>query len=452
MRFRPILSKINFFQNDKISRNLEKYIKLEKRSKDPDKSKLAKDNQNSIFAYQNKTQLNNRQSDTSRYSKMEQANLSKTKMFSVDSSTQKEAGEKMDSSYIYHSIIEKLDTIVKELGANKMKLIDALTKIEYFINLIIKEKEINDINSSQNFDSNKNINNPNDNTNYNKYSSHSRRIDGYSASKNSLYKRQICKLQKKIKDMENKFKIEELKYLFYIGEFTSKTQMREQESNLKLIEQMPQEKINKLICFPNYIKFGKSDEINPKSIPMYLKRNSLLKRYTQSFQKSEQSKSGYLYQTKDNESFKRKINNYSISEEMNGQNYQSNFSIDDKKDEKSLELIKSMIQLGRINFKDNFLGRSLISGKKKKNYYISHPKISYIKNLKEGKIASWKIDNKINSLPKELSKLRSGFHKNPLIVFPSFIGETMSKIEKLKQNREFRFLDEKYEPEKKYIK
>ena len=129
MSFRPILSKINFFQNDKISRNLEKYIKLEKRSKDPDKSKFAKDNQNSIFAYQNKTQLNNRQSDTSRYSKMEQANLSKTKMFSVDSSTQKEAGEKMDSSYIYHSIIEKLDTIVKELGANKMKLIDALTKI-----------------------------------------------------------------------------------------------------------------------------------------------------------------------------------------------------------------------------------------------------------------------------------------------------------------------------------
>ena len=90
---------------------------------------------------------------------------------------------------------------------------------------------------------------------------------------------------------------------------------------------------------------------------------------------------------------------------------------------------------------DIFLGKN-------KNYFISHPKINYIKNLNDGsKIASWKLENQINSLPKQISKLKmlSKSQKNQMVVFPSFLNETIVNLEKLRTNKNFRSIENKFE-------
>ena len=58
------------------------------------------------------------------------------------------------------------------------------------------------------------------------------------------------------------------------------------------------------------------------------------------------------------------------------------------------------------------------------------------------------MENQINSLPKEISKLKSlpTKKKNPL-VFPSFLGETLLNLEKLRTNKNFRSIENKFEEE-----
>ena len=85
---------------------------------------------------------------------------------------------------------------------------------------------------------------------------------------------------------------------------------------------------------------------------------------------------------------------------------------------------------------------------KDKNFFVSHPKLAYIKSLKDGnKLASWKLENQINSLPKELSKLKtlSKTQKNAIVVFPSFLNETMANLEKLRTSKNFRSIENKFE-------
>ena len=85
---------------------------------------------------------------------------------------------------------------------------------------------------------------------------------------------------------------------------------------------------------------------------------------------------------------------------------------------------------------------------KNKNYFISHPKLDYIKEITTGnKITNWKLGNQISSLPKQLSKLKtvSKSQKNAIVVFPSFLNETLLNIEKLKTNKNFRSIEHKFE-------
>ena len=71
-------------------------------------------------------------------------------------------------------------------------------------------------------------------------------------------------------DMENKFKYEKLSYLFFIGENQKKIKELTKKLNSKSIDKMPKSELNKVICFPQYSKFDVNDDINPKSVPMFL--------------------------------------------------------------------------------------------------------------------------------------------------------------------------------------
>ena len=106
-----------------------------------------------------------------------------------------------------------------------------------------------------------------------------------------------------------------------------------------------------------------------------------------------------------------------------------------------------MIELGKIKFDSKTEALDKLFGNDK-NFFISHPKLKYIKCLYDGnKMATWKLENQINSLPKQLSKLKilSKSQKNAIVVFPSFLNETMANLEKLRTNKNFRSIENKFE-------
>ncbi len=67
--------------------------------------------------------------------------------------------------------------------------------------------------------------------------------------------RKIKYLRQKCKDLETKFKIEELNYLFCIGEQEKKIIELEKRLNMNNVDNMPREKLKLYKCFPNYVKF-----------------------------------------------------------------------------------------------------------------------------------------------------------------------------------------------------
>ena len=78
--------------------------------------------------------------------------------------------------------------------------------------------------------------------------------------------RKIKYLRQKMTDLENKFKIEELNYLFCIGEQQKKISELENRLNLTTIENMPKEELKKIQCFPNYLKFDINEETPSQKI------------------------------------------------------------------------------------------------------------------------------------------------------------------------------------------
>ena len=111
-----------------------------------------------------------------------------------------------------------------------------------------------------------------------------------------------------------------------------------------------------------------------------------------------------------------------------------------------LNEVKETIKLGKKNFEmqipivDKFFG-------KKKSFFISHPRLNYVKVGKDGnQLTSWKLDNQLKSLPQQISKLKiSKSQKNAMIVFPSSFNETMVNLEKLRTNKNFRSIENKFE-------
>ena len=63
---------------------------------------------------------------------------------------------------------------------------------------------------------------------------------------------------------------------------------------MESIEKLPKSELNKVICFPQYSKFDVTDDINPKSIPMYL---SSINKKTQTPKSLKRNESQILLRT-----------------------------------------------------------------------------------------------------------------------------------------------------------
>ena len=273
------------------------------------------------------------------------------------------------------------------------------------------------------------------------------------------YKKKINKLIQKINEIENKFKIERLNYLFCIGENQKRILNLEKKLNMTSINKMTKNELKKYICYPNYVKFEVTDEINPKSIPMYLSKKhkskspKTFKKIESMFKTDLKNAENIFNNINEKENSNSALNNAKIDDINendlninNNENEEKNneFQIDNEIESKDFNKI---LELGKISF-EKYISSVNKFNIKDKNYFISHPKLNYIKDINSGnKITSWKLGNQINSLPKQLSKLKtiSKSQKNAIIVFPSFLNETLLNIEKLKNNKNFRSIENKFE-------
>ena len=268
----------------------------------------------------------------------------------------------------------------------------------------------------------------------------------------SKYKRKISKLLETINEMENNFRIKQLNYLFCIGEYDKKVVDLEKKLNINSINKMPKDELKKMICYPHYVKFEPADEINPKSIPMFLrntkrKKNSTLfnlKKNNKKLSKSYIDSNSFEFPSKRS---KENINNscFVFSEQIeNNNNNNAKKSINneedkilDKKKEKQTnnEEIKNLIELGKEKFDIESQKLDIFFGKNK-NFFLSHPKLNY---MNESQFSSWKKGIKQDSFPKLLKqfKLQMRSQKNGSVIFPSFLNEIMVNIEKYRNNQNY---------------
>ena len=395
---------------------------------------------------------------------------------------QKETLKLFDTNAMYTSILSKLENIMIKYKQDINKLYYILSNIDNFINMINqgdysniktnifksnvpKTFILNDYNL-ENIDENKNneILSPRNNNKVNL--SNNNLFDGEQHESDiNIYKRKVNKLLIKISQMENKFKIEKLKYLFCIGQYQKKLTDLEKKLNMDSIDKMPKNELKKFLCYPHYVKFDINEDINPKSVPMFnmRKKKCLSSTHDSRVNKKIYSKSdSFDYDLKNKDNNNNNINSFDLFElkkDNDNDNDNEKLILNDNEEEKIdekiidkekeifFEQVKNMIELGKIKFDSKTEALDKLFGNDK-NFFISHPKLKYIKCLYDGnKMATWKLENQINSLPKQLSKLKilSKSQKNAIVVFPSFLNETMANLEKLRTNKNFRSIENKFE-------
>ena len=478
--------KINI-RKRKIKPSLEKYFPSSTKSKSRTHINLQK-SQISAKKYQNKSHIQLLNKPSGFISKrninslFKQKFLTPTNGINLNISDQNKIPKIFDNSSIYHSIISKIENLMINYKLDSMKLYYMLSNIENFINTIIEDEEsnrenINEIKTLQKSHSayakgklnkysleskDKIKENRNNSPISNNLINLSNNIVEYEQTETDaiIYKRKVNKLIIKINEMENKFKIEKLKYLFCIGEYQKKVTELEKKLNMNSIGNMPKDELKKFLCYPHYVKFDVNVDINPKSIPMFnLRKNKChSSMHDNRINKKlllAKSENGVIPLDSNNninsfDLLNDKTINNNNNEKMDLHNIEEENT---KNKDKELPFnydydeVKKLIELGKVKFDSKSQKMDIFLGKDK-NFFVSHPKINYIKSLNDGsKIASWKLENQINSLPKQISKLKtlSKSQKNQVVVFPSFLNETMVNLEKLRTYKNFRSIEHKFE-------
>ena len=477
-----IVSKMNFRK-----RNANSYFEKFSPSSTTDKLKTKLSLQNSqkfTKNYQNKSPNQKRYKSIGFNSTRNSNNSCRYKLLSPKNKINKKNSSTqndqiiIDNNSIYNSIITKIENIMLNYQQEAIKLYYILSNVDNFINsiqddeLIFKHIQAKN-NFHKSFSSNENENifkNNSDNFEENKLNSRINNTNKINISNNNnqleieqsesdvcIYKRKINRLIIKINEMEKNFKIEQLKYLFCIGEYHKRVNELEKKLNLNTIDQMPKDELKKLLCYPHYVKFDVNEDINPKSVPMFIKRKNKCQSSiydNRANKKIGLSKSASTINTFDLILKKYKENNNNTfnldNDKNNNENVEFNNDLEELDNDNKVinfEEVKNTIELGKNKFESKTKNMDIFFGKNK-SFFLSHPKLNYIKSLNEGsKISSWKLENQINSLPKQLSKLKmqSKSQKNAIVVFPSFLSETMVNLEKLRTNKNFRSIENKFE-------
>ena len=339
-----------------------------------------------------------------------------------------ESKDFMEIKSNYNYIIDKINSLIKKLNKNNYEHISSLLiKIKNYINKIIPNKLTNNeisnltqINIEKSEDHHNNYNKckynldgsitssnekENEFNSFNKISSYYNETSPRLLTTNINSKR-LKLLEQKNNNLEDKLKTEKLKYLFYIEEQDKKIKKLKLELNQKSFDNMSQKESKQYRCFP------------------YNKKFDILDNYTQrtKTQNKKINRKKYYF-------FKR---------------YDSlNKSDKEDKEDDSIQYVKQNKEYEKKVLNNNELeGKKILN--KKGNYFISHPKLKYIKG--DLNIKTWKTNELIYSLPKELLKHRfiSKSQKNNLVIFPSSINQIIVNLEKLRIHNNFKRIENEF--------
>ena len=292
----------------------------------------------------------------------------------------------------------------------------------------------------------------------------------------------------KLKELKNKIKIDEFKYLFYINSQRKKIIELEEQLKIKRHENLSKEDLKSIRCFPNFVQYNFKEDINLKSLPLsqYLKieskHNSKSSNIRKNIIKSFSSKNKLLIRNIDKDNNKSEKNIYKENEKVN------EIILDDKLVTDINNKTDDIINIkgnNIINIKNNFIiygnkrnsndfnfGFLLDSDLLKKNYETINPaeKILFENKIKKfiinknilDEIKRFKPKTLINNrkeffiahptlktagvhkgkeqvysgLPKKLLNLSKGrSFKSARMIFPSSLNETMVNLEKLRINK-----------------
>ena len=376
----------------------------------------------------------------------------------------------------YNSIISLLDNIINKCNSNAYEI---LIKIKNYIKKLISDKnEINNFNNSYKslvhmndkkmplFDKsnirivNRSEINNNKEKNKNK---EEEEINQYKLENNNLF-RKIRKLYQKINELEKRYKIEKLKYLFFIIEQEKKIAILEKKFDGKKItlDEAIIGKMKELKCYPNYYKPDINEDIIINNTFNKIKKHPL-----SSTIRNIKNNNSFLKSRNRNNDFQNK---YSFDKEVypSPKNNQSQIianlkNIDNKKtNNKSYSKSKSKSQKKTMKLEDisdrsdfpnniNDYSNNVNQFFCEKNFFISHPKLNYVKNSQEKnhfqKLKTKEQLNGISNISNLLSKinLNSKYQKNAVNDFSCFINNSFVNIEKYRNYHNYMNMENKFE-------
>ena len=311
-------------------------------------------------------------------------------------------------------------------------------------NIIKKKEELYNKNKSKNENKNENKNE-------------------YEIDNNALI-RKIKKLNQKINDLEEKSRIEQLKYLIFIVEQEKKISELEKifDNNQIPLDQRIIEKMKELKCLPNYYK-PKINEEEAKNLikkrpPLsgkvrnnkLMNNNSFLKsrnndnniKNKYSFDKEidpiiKRNQSQILNIRKGDRNKKEEYNNY----------YNNNLSKSKSKGRTSnYDESNEICEIKKNNTKN--INKSVQQLFNEKNFFISHPKLKYIKNCQEkNHFQKLKTKEQLNGISNLLSNINLGskFQKSAVNDFSYYINNSMVNLEKLRGYHNYINIENKFE-------
>ena len=303
-----------------------------------------------------------------------------------------------------------------------------------------------------------------------------------SESKNNNYYEFMIK---KLKELKNKIKVDEFKYLFYINSQKRTIMELEQQLKIKRHENLSKGALKSIRCFPNFVQYNFKEDINLKSLPLsqFLKiesKHNSKSSTARNIKKSKSSKNKLIIRTinednnkSDKNIYKEKENEVILDDKLitdinnktddfmnikrnniiniknnfifygnkkNSNNYNFDFLLDSDFHKKNYETInpaekalfgnkikKFIINKNILDEINRFKPKTLINNKKE--FFIAHPTLK-IAGVHKGK------EQVYSGLPNKLLKLsKGGNFKSARMIFPSSLNETMVNLEKLRINK-----------------
>ena len=260
------------------------------------------------------------------------------------------------------------------------------------------------------------------------------------ASKDINNSRRMKKLYNKINQLEKKSNIEQLKYLFFIVEQEKKIAELEKNFELKEIplDQRLIEKMKELKCYPEFIRKeldskkekkvqSTTDVSNTKNSTLIKSRNKIGSNNKYSFDKEiepiTKKHQSLIIDKSDNKIKSRK---FQFSQKK------INFNNNKVKDNNNKVNINNDNKIKKIIINFNKPVNQLFD---KKNFFITHPKLNYVKNsMEKNHFLKLKAKEQLSGDTKLLSKMNiaSKSQKNAVNDFSSFINNSMINFDRFK--------------------